>query len=278
MTVLMWGILLVVLVATACNGQSDRVFPFYGPFPFPGLFEYVDCGHGMQLTYNITRDGNMVYNMECCRTFEDGPFPFPAITKIPPEFTNFVIDLTGNPLAAYGSPAFNRLYEGSQTVCPSVKFEKDDLRTFNMTSLDSANIQFQGKKIELTRYNLPFRVDTYRNNFVVSLGECFRAYFRFDVTQESTVNISCSTGRTGDPVVSKGPYRLSQDKPGEPYKIDFEDDRSSFVETMKTTCGLCFEVDETSIETLAFSQEGLTTYIGKSRLYFEHPMFPFNSA
>ncbi|KAF4712875.1 hypothetical protein FOZ63_004201, partial [Perkinsus olseni] len=260
----MIALLFSATVLSVCSAQVDpldRDYPFYGTMPNPGSYVYVDPGSGLQLTYNITRDGKMTYGIECFqKAFEDGPFEFPSVSKFPPTFINFYIDITGYLSGINPPPGLDRLYDGSKAACPSLNFVKGDLGHFTVNSPDSGTIQFQGEKVELTRYALPLREGSYRTSFFGSF-ECFRAFFLLDVTQDASLNISCSNGRTGDGTAFLGPYKLSREEPGEPYQIDFGGSRDAFLDVANQTCGICFNIRGTDLKTLGFSDDGVYTDI-----------------
>ncbi|KAF4713427.1 hypothetical protein FOZ63_018653, partial [Perkinsus olseni] len=229
-----------------CNAQvdpKDRVFPFYGHNPNPGSFVYEDVDSGLQLTYNLTENGNMMYGIKCQQSFKAGPFRFPCISKVPPDFINFVIDID----------SIDVLYNGSRTACPSLDFAEGDLEefSFNSPDRDSGTIQFQGERVNLTRYALPLREGTYRSG-PRGLGECSGSHFLFYVTRAGSLEISCTNGRTGDKTAVFGPYKVSQERPGKLYDIDFGGGRLAFLAGASETCGLCFKMGDTDVETLSF--------------------------
>ncbi|KAF4709798.1 hypothetical protein FOZ63_020573 [Perkinsus olseni] len=268
----MIALLFSATVLSVCSAQADpldRLYPFYGTMPNPGSYVYVYPGSGLQLTYNITRDGNMTYGIECShKAFEDGPFEFPSVSKFPPNFINFYIDITGYLSSINPPPGLDRLYDGSKAACPFLKFIQGDLGHFMVNSPDSGTIQFQGERVELTRDALPLREGSYRTSFFGSF-ECFRAFFLLDVTQEGSLELSCSNGRTGDGTAFLGPYRLLREEPGEPYQIDFGGSRDSFLDMANQTCGICFNIRGTDLKTLDFSDDGVYTDIDNERRYLQ---------
>ncbi|KAF4658918.1 hypothetical protein FOL46_006782 [Perkinsus olseni] len=245
----MLATLLTATVLAFCNAQvdpKDRTFPFYGYNPNPGSFLYEDVDSGLQLTYNLTENGNMMYGIECQQSFEAGPFRFPCISKVPPDFINFVIDID----------SIDVLYNGSRTACPSLDFAEGDLEefSFNSPDRDSGTIQFQE--------------GTYRSG-LRGLGECSGSHFLFYVTRAGSLEISCTNGRSGDKTAVFGPYKVSQERPGKPYDIDFGGGRLAFLAGASEICGLCFKMGDTDVETSSFYDGGIYTKIAKKRSYLD---------
>ncbi|KAF4652529.1 hypothetical protein FOZ61_009621, partial [Perkinsus olseni] len=250
----MIALLFTAAVLSVCSAQVDpldRLYPFYGTMPNPGSYVYLDPGSALQLTYNITRDGKMTYGIECSqKAFEDGPFEFPSVSKFPPSFIDFYIDITGYLSGINPPPGLDRLYGGSKAACPSLNFVEGDLGHLMVNSPDSG------------------RALTYRTSFFGSF-ECLRAFFLLDVTQEGSLELSCSDGRTGDSTAFLGPYRLSREEPGEPYQIDFGGSRDTFLDMANQTCGVCFNIRGTDLKTLGFYDDGIYTDIDNERRYLQ---------